>query len=198
MFLTEELYFKASGQGFGVFRCKVSTCVERQDCQCFALSHEHLMTVGASGGGSPQQEPTRPACPPQDPTFKPCQMKTHFLLPFPVNYVGECIRTAPYADPDHARYGARGGQGLPGKGTGEQGWLVGTQGPDMQGCFWVQGKGRFHEGNRLTGWCSAVWSVCYHVPGKQTWVLYAELCRLQIRILLNRFKAWRGYKQDPG
>nr|XP_004409406.2 PREDICTED: presequence protease, mitochondrial [Odobenus rosmarus divergens] len=37
-----------------------------------------------------------------DPTFKPCQMKTHFLLPFPVNYVGECIRTAPYADPDHA------------------------------------------------------------------------------------------------
>ncbi|XP_044770958.1 presequence protease, mitochondrial isoform X6 [Neomonachus schauinslandi] len=37
-----------------------------------------------------------------DPTFKPCQMKTHFLLPFPVNYMGECIRTAPYADPDHA------------------------------------------------------------------------------------------------
>ncbi|XP_047599401.1 presequence protease, mitochondrial isoform X1 [Lutra lutra] len=37
-----------------------------------------------------------------DPTFKPCQMKTHFLLPFPVNYVGKCIRTAPYADPDHA------------------------------------------------------------------------------------------------
>ncbi|XP_032205756.1 presequence protease, mitochondrial isoform X2 [Mustela erminea] len=36
------------------------------------------------------------------PTFKPCQTKTHFLLPFPVNYVGECIRTAPYADPDHA------------------------------------------------------------------------------------------------
>ncbi|XP_060048368.1 presequence protease, mitochondrial [Erinaceus europaeus] len=37
-----------------------------------------------------------------DPTFKPCQMKTHFLLPFPVNYVGECVRTAPYTDPDHA------------------------------------------------------------------------------------------------
>nr|XP_045007862.1 presequence protease, mitochondrial isoform X2 [Jaculus jaculus] len=37
-----------------------------------------------------------------DPTFKPCQMKTHFLLPFPVNYVGECVRTVPYADPDHA------------------------------------------------------------------------------------------------
>ncbi|XP_069314745.1 presequence protease, mitochondrial isoform X3 [Eulemur rufifrons] len=37
-----------------------------------------------------------------DPTFTPCQMKTHFLLPFPVNYVGECIRTVPYTDPDHA------------------------------------------------------------------------------------------------
>ncbi|XP_023404516.1 presequence protease, mitochondrial isoform X1 [Loxodonta africana] len=37
-----------------------------------------------------------------EPTFKPCQMKTHFLLPFPVNYVGECVRTAPYVDPDHA------------------------------------------------------------------------------------------------
>ncbi|XP_056655979.1 presequence protease, mitochondrial isoform X3 [Monodelphis domestica] len=37
-----------------------------------------------------------------DPTFKPCQMKTHFLLPFPVNYVGECVRTVPYTDPDYA------------------------------------------------------------------------------------------------
>ncbi|KAF6270542.1 pitrilysin metallopeptidase 1 [Rhinolophus ferrumequinum] len=37
-----------------------------------------------------------------DPTFRPCQMKTHFLFPFPVNYVGECVRTAPYTDPDHA------------------------------------------------------------------------------------------------
>ncbi|XP_045042720.2 presequence protease, mitochondrial isoform X2 [Desmodus rotundus] len=37
-----------------------------------------------------------------EPTFKPCQVKTHFLLPFPVNYVSECVRTAPYTDPDHA------------------------------------------------------------------------------------------------
>ncbi|KAM8770497.1 LOW QUALITY PROTEIN: presequence protease, mitochondrial-like, partial [Rhynchonycteris naso] len=37
-----------------------------------------------------------------EPTFKPCQMKTHFLLPFPVNYVGKCVSTAPYTDPDHA------------------------------------------------------------------------------------------------
>ncbi|KAL4822365.1 hypothetical protein H8958_004063 [Nasalis larvatus] len=29
----------------------------------------------------------------QEPTFKPWQMKTHFLVPFPVNYVGECIQT---------------------------------------------------------------------------------------------------------
>uniref|UniRef100_A0ABM5GN09 Pitrilysin metalloproteinase 1 n=1 Tax=Pogona vitticeps TaxID=103695 RepID=A0ABM5GN09_9SAUR len=37
-----------------------------------------------------------------DPTFQPCQMKTHFLLPFPVNYVGACVRTVPYTAPDHA------------------------------------------------------------------------------------------------
>ncbi|KAJ7396182.1 pitrilysin metallopeptidase 1 [Pitangus sulphuratus] len=37
-----------------------------------------------------------------DPTFKPCQMKTHFVLPFPVNYIGECIRTVPYTAPDYA------------------------------------------------------------------------------------------------
>lgn len=39
----------------------------------------------------------------QDPTFKPCQMKTHFVLPFPVNYIGECIRTVPYTATDYAR-----------------------------------------------------------------------------------------------
>ncbi|RXN00087.1 Presequence protease, mitochondrial [Acipenser ruthenus] len=38
----------------------------------------------------------------EDPTFKPCQMKTYFQLPFPVNYVSECIRAVPFADPDYA------------------------------------------------------------------------------------------------
>ncbi|XP_013369108.1 PREDICTED: presequence protease, mitochondrial [Chinchilla lanigera] len=37
-----------------------------------------------------------------EPTFKPWQMKTHLLMPFPVNYVGECVRTVPYVHPDHA------------------------------------------------------------------------------------------------
>ncbi|XP_039726911.1 presequence protease, mitochondrial isoform X3 [Pteropus medius] len=37
-----------------------------------------------------------------DPTFKPCPVKTHLLLPFPVSYVGDCVRTAPYTHPDHA------------------------------------------------------------------------------------------------
>uniref|UniRef100_A0A287BLP3 Presequence protease, mitochondrial n=1 Tax=Sus scrofa TaxID=9823 RepID=A0A287BLP3_PIG len=48
-----------------------------------------------------ERKPVRPQVV-EDPTFKPCQMKTHFLLPFPVNYVAECVRTAPYTDPDHA------------------------------------------------------------------------------------------------
>uniref|UniRef100_A0ACB8FWI0 Presequence protease, mitochondrial n=1 Tax=Sphaerodactylus townsendi TaxID=933632 RepID=A0ACB8FWI0_9SAUR len=37
-----------------------------------------------------------------DPTFQPCQMKTHFLLPFPVNYIAECVRTVPFTTVDHA------------------------------------------------------------------------------------------------
>ncbi|XP_078393555.1 presequence protease, mitochondrial [Cetorhinus maximus] len=38
-----------------------------------------------------------------EPTFKACQMKTHFHLPFPVNYVSECVRTVPYMNPDFTR-----------------------------------------------------------------------------------------------
>ncbi|XP_044281097.1 presequence protease, mitochondrial isoform X2 [Varanus komodoensis] len=37
-----------------------------------------------------------------DPAFQPCQMKTHFLLPFPVNYIGACVRTVPFTAPEHA------------------------------------------------------------------------------------------------
>ncbi|XP_050793328.1 presequence protease, mitochondrial-like [Gopherus flavomarginatus] len=48
-----------------------------------------------------ERKPVRPHVI-EEPTFKPCQMKTHFLLPFPVNYVGECIRTVPYTAPDYA------------------------------------------------------------------------------------------------
>ncbi|KAI1242608.1 hypothetical protein IHE44_0000141 [Lamprotornis superbus] len=48
-----------------------------------------------------ERKPVRPHVI-EDPTFKPCQMKTHFVLPFPVNYVGECIRTVPYTAADYA------------------------------------------------------------------------------------------------
>ncbi|KAJ8336397.1 hypothetical protein SKAU_G00376170 [Synaphobranchus kaupii] len=37
-----------------------------------------------------------------EPHFKPYQLKTYFQLPFPVNFVSECVRTAPYSDPDYA------------------------------------------------------------------------------------------------
>ncbi|KAL4624653.1 presequence protease, mitochondrial-like isoform X1 [Arapaima gigas] len=37
-----------------------------------------------------------------EPNFKPCQMKTHFQLPFSVNYVGQCVCTVPYSHKDHA------------------------------------------------------------------------------------------------
>ncbi|XP_075954353.1 presequence protease, mitochondrial isoform X2 [Anarhichas minor] len=34
--------------------------------------------------------------------FKPCQMKTFFQLPFPVNFVSESIRTVPFSHEDYA------------------------------------------------------------------------------------------------
>lgn len=54
----------------------------------------------------PPRDHDGPHPPPQAPTFKPYPMKTHLVLPFPVSYVGDCVRTAPYTHPDHARYGA--------------------------------------------------------------------------------------------
>ncbi|XP_064201881.1 presequence protease, mitochondrial isoform X1 [Anguilla rostrata] len=37
-----------------------------------------------------------------EPHFKPCQLKSYFQLPFPVNFVSECVRTVPFSDPDYA------------------------------------------------------------------------------------------------
>ncbi|KAI5624250.1 presequence protease, mitochondrial precursor, partial [Silurus asotus] len=34
--------------------------------------------------------------------FKPCQMKTYFEFPFPVNFVSECVRTVPMTHEDYA------------------------------------------------------------------------------------------------
>uniref|UniRef100_A0AAZ3SQZ1 Presequence protease, mitochondrial n=1 Tax=Oncorhynchus tshawytscha TaxID=74940 RepID=A0AAZ3SQZ1_ONCTS len=36
------------------------------------------------------------------PNFKPCQMKTFFPMPFPINFVSECIRTVPFTHEDYA------------------------------------------------------------------------------------------------
>lgn len=37
-----------------------------------------------------------------EPNFQPCQMKTFFQLPFPVNFVSETIRTVPFNHEDYA------------------------------------------------------------------------------------------------
>lgn len=37
-----------------------------------------------------------------EPNFQPCQMKTFFPLPFPVNFVSECVRTVPFTHQDYA------------------------------------------------------------------------------------------------
>ena len=76
-------------------------------CGDVAGAAQGVAVRGSGYSGAPAQLAPGPhggdgLCP-QDPTFKPCPMKTHFLFPFPVNYVAECIRTAPYAAPAHAR-----------------------------------------------------------------------------------------------
>ncbi|KAK1878827.1 Presequence protease mitochondrial [Dissostichus eleginoides] len=35
--------------------------------------------------------------------FQPCQMKTFFQMPFPINFISESIRTVPFAHEDYAR-----------------------------------------------------------------------------------------------
>ncbi|XP_041847392.1 presequence protease, mitochondrial [Melanotaenia boesemani] len=37
-----------------------------------------------------------------EPSFQPCHMKTFFQMPFPVNFVSECIRTVPFSHQDYA------------------------------------------------------------------------------------------------
>ncbi|KAG7236413.1 hypothetical protein INR49_000968 [Caranx melampygus] len=39
---------------------------------------------------------------PQELNFQPCQMKTFFQMPFPINFVSETIRTVPFSHQDHA------------------------------------------------------------------------------------------------
>ncbi|XP_030631404.1 presequence protease, mitochondrial isoform X2 [Chanos chanos] len=37
-----------------------------------------------------------------EPHFQPCQMKTYFQMPFPINFVSECVRTVPFTHEDYA------------------------------------------------------------------------------------------------
>ncbi|KAM4705824.1 presequence protease, mitochondrial [Rhinophrynus dorsalis] len=60
---------------------------------------EKCSIPSSSGSDSSRKATRKLIC---DPTFKPCQMKTHFSLSFPVNYIGECVRTVPYTDADYA------------------------------------------------------------------------------------------------
>ncbi|TKC33751.1 hypothetical protein EI555_021081 [Monodon monoceros] len=79
------------------FRCSVNA-TPQQMSQVENSVDNFLRTLSRS---KKEWKPARPHVV-EDPTFKPCPMKTHFQLPFPVNYVAECIRTAPYAAPAHA------------------------------------------------------------------------------------------------
>lgn len=39
----------------------------------------------------------------QELNFHPCQMKTFFQMPFPVNFISKSIRTVPFSHQDYAR-----------------------------------------------------------------------------------------------
>lgn len=39
----------------------------------------------------------------QELNFNPCQMKTFFQMPFPVNFISKSIRTVPFCHQDNAR-----------------------------------------------------------------------------------------------
>lgn len=39
----------------------------------------------------------------QELNFHPCEMKTFFQMPFPVNFISKSIRTVPFSHQDHAR-----------------------------------------------------------------------------------------------
>lgn len=39
----------------------------------------------------------------QELNFHPCQMKTFFPMPFPVNFISKSIRTVPFSHQDYAR-----------------------------------------------------------------------------------------------
>uniref|UniRef100_A0AAY4AM07 Presequence protease, mitochondrial n=1 Tax=Denticeps clupeoides TaxID=299321 RepID=A0AAY4AM07_9TELE len=57
---------------------------------------ERVLDPHASPGSSQSQKLI------SEPHFKPCQMKTFFQLPFPVNFVSECVRTVPFMHKDYA------------------------------------------------------------------------------------------------
>uniref|UniRef100_A0A8C7L895 Pitrilysin metalloproteinase 1 n=1 Tax=Oncorhynchus kisutch TaxID=8019 RepID=A0A8C7L895_ONCKI len=59
----------------------------------------------APPGSGPSRKLVAVLCliiPTQEPNFKPCQMKTFFTMPFPINFVSECIRTVPFTHEDCA------------------------------------------------------------------------------------------------
>uniref|UniRef100_A0A663M393 Presequence protease, mitochondrial n=1 Tax=Athene cunicularia TaxID=194338 RepID=A0A663M393_ATHCN len=78
-------------------RCSVNAAPQ----QITEASKEVEKFIKGIARSKKERKPVRPHVI-EDPTFKPCQMKTHFVLPFPVNYVGECIRTVPYMAADYA------------------------------------------------------------------------------------------------
>lgn len=39
----------------------------------------------------------------QELNFQPCQMKTFFQMPFPINFVSKSIRAVPFTHEDYAR-----------------------------------------------------------------------------------------------
>lgn len=60
----------------------------------------HLVERPLDPSAEPGASPCRKLI--SEPEYQPCQMKTFYPLPFPVNFVSECIRTVPFTHQDYA------------------------------------------------------------------------------------------------
>ncbi|KAF3857855.1 hypothetical protein F7725_011056 [Dissostichus mawsoni] len=68
--------------------------------------------------------------------FQPCQMKTFFQMPFPINFISESIRTVPFAHEDYASFSTERSGRRAGLMGAEPGWEADSsplliQGPEL-------------------------------------------------------------------
>lgn len=62
-----------------------------------------LLSISPNSLRTLQLKPFPSFLPSQELNFHPCQMKTFFQMPFPVNFISKRVRAVPFSHQDHAR-----------------------------------------------------------------------------------------------